>query len=73
MTVESKIMRESISKSNLIHELICVSSVKSPSAIALKESSRKLDYQSLMSEINQASNLYLDIGIQRSDRVGVYL
>lgn len=73
MTVEFKIMRESISKSNLIHELICVSSVKSPSSIALKESSRELDYQSFRSEVNQASNLYLDIGLQRSDRVGVYL
>jgi acyl-CoA ligase (AMP-forming) (exosortase A-associated) len=59
--------------SYLAHELLIPSLQRSPNAIALKESSRELDYQSLALEIKQASQLFLSLGLSRSERVAVYL
>jgi acyl-CoA ligase (AMP-forming) (exosortase A-associated) len=44
-----------------------------PRSIALKEGSKELDYQSLDLHIRQSRNLYLNLELQRSERIAVYL
>ncbi len=56
-----------------VHELIEPSVRDRPASIALKEGVLELDYQSLFLEIGQASNLFLALGLQRAERVAVYL
>ena len=59
---------------HLAHELIVESAHSRPKLIALQDGGGvSLDYQSLGLEINQASHLYLHLGLQKSERIAVYL
>ena len=57
----------------MIHDLIYSTAHNRPSHIALIERGQSLDYQSLSQSVTQASALYLSLGLQKSERVAVYL
>ena len=57
----------------LIHELINPCAQQTPAAIALRESNHEATYEMLASEITQAANLFLGLGLDRRDRVAVYM
>ena len=57
----------------LIHQLICPCTQLQPSAIAVKDGVRTLDYQALNEQSLQTGNLFLLCGLQRFDRVAIYL
>jgi len=58
---------------NLVHELFFSTLRDKPESIALKEGAIELDYQGLSKEIGRASSLYLSLGLERWERVAVYL
>ena len=57
----------------LVHQLVCPGQHRKPDAIALKDGSRTLDYQTLHEQTLRAGNLFLSCGLQRFERVAVYL
>lgn len=57
----------------LVHELIARSAQQSPTRVALQEGKHSLDYASLAVAINQAAYFYLQLGLERSERVAVWL
>lgn len=57
----------------LLHELLAEIAQQTPSSIALCEGSRDITYAALDSEITQSSNLFLNLGLERRDRVAVYM
>lgn len=58
---------------HLLHELVAEIARQTPSSIALCEGSRDITYAALDSEIEQSSNLFLNLGLERRDRVAVYM
>ncbi len=56
-----------------MHELICDSAHKTPSAPALTLKSQQLDYATLNIAIHEISASYQKLNIKRFDRIGVYL
>lgn len=58
---------------HLLHELVAESAKQTPSSIALCEGARDITYAVLDSEIDQSSNLFLNLGLERRDRVAVYM
>ena len=58
---------------NLVHELFFPAVWDSPDAIALKDGAVELDYQGFSSETGQARNLFLSLGLERWERVAIYL
>jgi acyl-CoA ligase (AMP-forming) (exosortase A-associated) len=58
---------------HLAHQLISPSPRRSPDSIALKDGARVLDYQTLHAQTLQAGSLFLAHGLQRSERVAVFL
>ncbi|MGC2456583.1 MAG: acyl-CoA ligase (AMP-forming), exosortase A system-associated [Gallionellaceae bacterium] len=57
----------------LVHELIDLSVQQAPAAVALREGIHEATYGVLASEIAQAANLFLGLGLDRRDRVAVYM
>ncbi len=57
----------------LVHQLICPRPQWKPDAIAVKDGAKTLDYQTLYEQTLQAGNLFLSCGLQRFERVAVYL
>jgi acyl-CoA ligase (AMP-forming) (exosortase A-associated) len=57
----------------LIHDLVYQSELRTPEAIALKDKDRPLTYAALKKDLTQAANLLLAQGLERSERVAVYL
>jgi len=57
----------------LVHELVSLSALRAPSAIALQEGKLSLDYAGLHAAIAQAANLYLLHGLERFERVAVWM
>lgn len=57
----------------LLHELVAEIAQQTPSSIALCEGARDITYAALASEIGQSSNLFLNLGLERRDRVAVYM
>lgn len=57
----------------LIHQLITQCAADHPDRPALQESKTVLDYTALDSAVNQAARLYLHLGLERFERVAVYL
>jgi len=57
----------------LVHELINPSAQRTPAAVALREGLIEATYATLASEIAQAANLFLGLGLDRRDRVAVYI
>ena len=58
---------------NLVHELFLSAVKDKPSSIALKDGPVELDYHHLAIEIGRAGNLFLAAGLERWERVAVYL
>ena len=57
----------------LLHELIDPCVQRTPAAVALREGLHEASYQKLASEIAQAVDLFLGLGLDRRDRVAVYM
>lgn len=57
----------------LVHELIAHSAQQSPTRVALQEGKHSLDFASLAVAINQVAHFYLQLGLERSERVAVWL
>ncbi len=58
---------------NLIHELIMHSADKSPHQEALSHNSQCLDYAALATQISRCASSYINAGLQRAERVAIYL
>jgi len=57
----------------LVHELIFHRSVTQPDAEALRDSKKSLTYSDLALSVRQVANLYVALGLERRERVAVYL
>ena len=60
-------------KAHLVHQLIDPSPQRIADAIAVKAGDRHLDYQTLHEQTLQAGSLFLACGLQRGERVAIYL
>jgi acyl-CoA synthetase (AMP-forming)/AMP-acid ligase II len=58
---------------DLIHEFIFSSARRTPAAEALVHGQRRLDYASLAALVSQAAGAFLAAGLERGERVAVYL
>ncbi|MFZ5485099.1 MAG: acyl-CoA ligase (AMP-forming), exosortase A system-associated [Pseudomonadota bacterium] len=58
---------------DLIHELVFKAAQRTPHAVALRDKDVEFDYQTLASTFVEAANLYLALGLERFERVAVYL
>jgi acyl-CoA ligase (AMP-forming) (exosortase A-associated) len=59
--------------SSLIHELIAISARRSSDATALTYGNKSVSYSALQSSISQFVNGTIGLGIQRGERVAIYL
>lgn len=57
----------------LVHELILTAAAKQPEAVALKAGGTEVSYRVLACEVTQGANLLLGLGLQRFERVAVYM
>lgn len=57
----------------LVHEMILDTAARHGDRQALADGKQALDYAQLVSELRQAANLFLSLGLQRAERVAVYL
>ena len=57
----------------LVHELALAAAGRSPAALALRDGKRDLGYAELAEEIGRAARLFLGLGLERAERVAVYL
>lgn len=57
----------------LVHELITTTAKRVPERIALQEAKNSLDYAQLQQAVTQAASLYLHHGLERFERVAVWL
>ena len=57
----------------LLHELILHNANVAPQSIALSDGGREVIYADLAEEITSASNLFLSLGLDRRDRVAIYM
>ncbi len=57
----------------LVHELISASAQRTPGSIALREGSHEASYEMLATDISRAADFYLALGLDRRDRVAVYM
>jgi acyl-CoA ligase (AMP-forming) (exosortase A-associated) len=60
-------------ESTLLHELIAVGAQRTPAAPALTYGERTLNYGQLQTEVTAFAQGLLHLGLQRSERVGIYL
>jgi acyl-CoA ligase (AMP-forming) (exosortase A-associated) len=58
---------------NLLHELVCAAASRTPHATALTLDAIAADYEALESTVSAVAAGLLQLGLQRADRVGVYL
>src|SRR5689334_18525652 len=59
--------------SDLIHDFIFDTARRTPAAEALVYASARLDYQALAGTVRGAAGALLDSGIERGERVAIYL
>lgn len=59
--------------SNLVHDLIAHAASRAPQTIALREPNNQIDYGALATQIGQAANLFLKLGLARGERVAIYM
>lgn len=57
----------------LLHELIVESACRTPAAAALRHDGQELDYAALAQQVRHAADGLLELGLQASDRVAVWL
>jgi acyl-CoA ligase (AMP-forming) (exosortase A-associated) len=60
-------------ESTLLHEFIACSAAKTPDALALTYGASSLTYGQLQSAVEGFANGLLSLGLQRGERVGIYL
>jgi acyl-CoA ligase (AMP-forming) (exosortase A-associated) len=60
-------------ESTLLHELISLSAERTPGAVALTHGSESLRYDRLANEVQSIAAGLLALGLQRGERVGIYL
>ena len=60
-------------ESSLLHELIAVAADRSPQAAALKHGDAGLDYAQLHAQVGQFAGGLMATGLQRQERVAIYL
>lgn len=58
---------------DLIHEFVVRSACRAPQALALAEKAGQLTYAALQQEIYQAAELFIRLGLDRNERVAVWL
>jgi acyl-CoA ligase (AMP-forming) (exosortase A-associated) len=59
--------------STLVHDFLFDAATRTPHAEALVHGTRRLDYAALSAEVTRAAQLILAQGVQRGERVAVYL
>ena len=57
----------------LIHELIANSAIRAPKQLSLAESGGGLDYSGLHESVRRVAGLYLELGLERFERVAVWM
>jgi acyl-CoA ligase (AMP-forming) (exosortase A-associated) len=62
-----------MTESTLLHELIAVSTQRTPDAIALTDGNKKLSFSELNRSVGQFSAGLMALGLGRSERVAIYL
>ncbi len=62
-----------VAESHLLHELIAVAATRTPDAQALTHGKATLDYRSLHGHVQSFAAALLGLGLQRGERVGIYL
>ena len=60
-------------ESQLLHELIALAADRSPEALALTSGAQTVSYAALQTQVQGASSGLLGLGLQRGERVGIYL
>ncbi|HSW06817.1 acyl-CoA ligase (AMP-forming), exosortase A system-associated [Aquabacterium sp.] len=60
-------------ESTLLHELITLSAARSPDARALTHGEGSLTYAALANEVQRVAGALMELGLQRGERVGIYL
>jgi acyl-CoA ligase (AMP-forming) (exosortase A-associated) len=63
----------SMPESTLLHDLIACSAARTPDALALTYGSSSLTYRQLQSAVEGFANGLLTLGLQRGERVAIYL
>lgn len=58
---------------DLLHQLACKFKRHAPEAVALRDGNRELSYAGLAEELARTSHLLLALGLERSERVAIYL
>lgn len=58
---------------NLIHDLASAAALANPGAVALRDGGRECSFADLRKEIEVSANLMLGLGLERTDRVAIYL
>ncbi len=62
-----------MTEAHLLHELLRVAAQRNPDALALTEGGRTLTYGELASQVERAAAGLLHLGLQRGQRVGIWL
>ena len=62
-----------MTESTLLHELVTTSARRTPDALALSYGDQRWSYQQLTDQLRQFSNALAALGVQRGERIGVYL
>ena len=57
----------------LVHELIADIASRTPQALALREANFEVDYATLATQVEQAANLFLSVGLACNERIAVYM
>lgn len=66
-------MHPSATDSHLLHHLIRHGAERAPTAPALRDGARALDYAGLAAQVDALANGLLGLGLGRAERVGIYL
>ena len=57
----------------LVHELITDIASRTPQALALREANFEVEYATLATQVEQAANLFLSVGLACNERIAVYM
>ena len=60
-------------ESSLLHELLAVSAERSPISMAMTAGRESISYEKLTDKVFEFASGLVGLGLQRTDRVGIYL
>ena len=60
-------------EASLLHDLVTIAAVRSPDAVALVGDSKATSYAALNARVSAFASGLLELGVHRSERVGIYL